>query len=294
MELGMTDYLDKTASLTPVLKRIICDKATEYPNTGIYNTVLKRGTYLCRRCGLALFRSESQFNAGCGWPSFDANIVHAVREESDSDGRRTEILCSRCDAHLGHVFTGESFTFKNVRHCVNSASIDYVTNDTVLDTQEAIVAGGCFWGVEHYLQQIPGVMRVESGYTGGHTVDPTYNQICQGTTGHYEAVRVLYDSAKTDYHHVVKRFFEIHDPTQQTGQGPDLGQQYQSAIFYFNQKQHQEAEQLIQLLRQRGYQVATRLLEAQTFWPAEEYHQGYYLKNHKLPYCHQPVKRFEN
>lgn len=289
----MIPYLDKTAGLTPAAKRIICDKATEYPHTGSYNAVVTQGTYLCRRCGLALFRGSSQFNSGCGWPSFDEEIPRAVQRAPDADGKREEILCSRCNAHLGHVFTGEYITKKNTRHCVNSASIDFVADNQILDTEEAIVAGGCFWGVEYYLKAIPGVVHVESGYTGGHTLDPGYDQICHGNTGHYEAVRVLYDPKITSYHHVIKRFFEIHDPTQKTGQGPDLGQQYQSAVFYFNQEQLDEAELLIQMLRKRGYSVATHLLQAQTFWPAEEFHQDYYSKHHKIPYCHQPVNRFE-
>lgn len=289
----MTDYLDKTASLTPATKRIVCDKATEYPHTGAYNQVVTRGTYLCRRCGLALFRGDSQFNSGCGWPSFDDDIAGAVQQEPDQDGRRTEILCARCDAHLGHVFTGEYITNKNLRHCVNSASLDFVADDQVLDTEEAIVAGGCFWGVEYYLKKIPGVLSAESGYTGGHTIDPNYDQICRGNTGHYEAVRVIYDSSKTDYHQVLKRFFEIHDPTQSNGQGPDIGQQYQSAVFYFNQQQKQEAERLLQILKQKGYPVATQLLAAQPFWPAEDYHQEYYLKHRKTPYCHRPEQRFD-
>lgn len=205
----MDNYLDKTASLTPLAKRVICDKATEYPHTGSYNLVMTTGTYLCRRCGLALFRGESQFSSGCGWPSFDDNIVQAVKQIPDRDGRRMEILCSRCEAHLGHVFTGEYFTQKNLRHCVNSASIDFVADNQVLDTEEAILAGGCFWGVDHFLKQISGVLRVEVGYTGGVTAEPSYEQVCQGNTGHYEAVRVIFDKAKTDYHHVLKRFLKF-------------------------------------------------------------------------------------
>ncbi|MGL5742255.1 MAG: bifunctional methionine sulfoxide reductase B/A protein [Legionella sp.] len=288
----MDNYLDKTASLTPLAKRIICDKATEYPHTGASNFIVTQGTYLCRRCGLALFRGSSQFRSWCGWPSFDDNIVHAVKQIPDRDGQRTEILCARCDAHLGHVFTGEYFTHNNLRHCVNSASIDFVTDDQVLDTEEAIMAGGCFWGVEHFLKQIPGVLRVESGYTGGTVLTPSYEQVCQGNTGHYEAVLVIYDKDRTDFHYVLKRFFEIHDPTQKSGQGPDIGQQYQSAVFYYDQEQLDEAERLIQMLRKNGYQVATRLLPVHVFWPAEAYHQDYYAKHHKAPYCHQPVSRF--
>jgi peptide methionine sulfoxide reductase msrA/msrB len=288
----VSDYLDKTVSLTPFARRVICDKATEHPYTGQYNTVVTRGTYLCRRCGLALFRASSQFTSGCGWPSFDDEIPHAIKRHTDHDGVRTEILCARCDGHLGHVFIGERFTPKNQRHCVNSSSIDYVIDDQILDSEEAIVAGGCFWGVEHYLRQIPGVVKVESGYTGGHVVNPSYDAVCQGKTGHYEAVRVIYDKSKASYHQVVKRFFEIHDPTQSSGQGPDIGHQYQSAIFYYNQSQHDETRLLIQQLQAKGYAVVTRLIEAQTFWPAEEYHQAYYLKHQKTPYCHRPVNRF--
>ena len=288
----MKTYLDKTASLLPLVKRIICDKATEYPNSGSYNNPVGKGSYLCRRCGLALFRTASQFHSGCGWPSFDDDIIQAVKQVPDPDGRRTEILCERCDGHLGHVFIGEGFTSKNLRHCVNSASLDFVTDTHVLDTEEAIVAGGCFWGVDHFLQQLPGVLEVEAGSTGGSVSEPTYEQICRGHTGHYEAVRVIFDTKKTTYHAIIKRFFEIHDPTDNMGQGPDRGSQYQSAIFCYNDEQVNDASLLMQALQVRGFAVATRLLDVQTFWPAEEYHQSYYSKNNKTPYCHRPEPRF--
>ena len=284
--------LDKTASLTPAATRIICHKATEYPHTGIYNAVVNEGSYLCRRCGLALFRADSQFSSGCGWPSFDAEIPQTVKHYPDADGSRVEILCGRCDGHLGHIFTGEHHTAKNRRYCVNSASIDFVADTQVVDTEEAILAGGCFWGVDYFLRRIPGVLKVEAGYTGGMVSEPTYNQICQGETGHYEAVRVVYDINKTDYQTALKHFFEIHDPTQRTGQGPDIGQQYKSAIFTYNQTQIDIAKSLIRQLTQKGYQVVTKLLDAQPFWPAEDYHQDYYAKHSKVPYCHRHEQRF--
>jgi len=290
----MSDYLDKTASLTPEVNRIISEKATEYPFTGKYNYVHSRGSYLCRRCGMALFRGESQFSSGCGWPSFDDNIPHMILQIPDRDGQRTEILCARCYAHLGHVFTGEYFTRRNLRHCVNSASLDFVLDNDVVDTEEAIVAGGCFWGVEHFLKQIPGVLYVESGYIGGHTTHPTYDEVCQGNTGHFEAVRVLYDLHKTDYREVIKRFFEIHDPTQANGQGPDLGSQYQSAIFCHNEAQQTIARQLIHQLKNLGFNVVTKILPMTIFWQAEDYHQDYYARHQKIPYCHRPVKRFQD
>ena len=289
----MSHFIDKSASLTPSSRRVICDKATEYPHSGAYNTVLKQGTYLCRRCGLGLFRADSQFSSGCGWPSFDDEIAHAIKQIPDSDGQRTEICCSRCDAHIGHILTGEHTTVKNRRHCVNSVAIDFVEDNTVIDTEEAILAGGCFWGVDYYLRRIPGVLKVEVGYSGGAIPNPTYDDVCRGDSGHYEVVRVVFDSSKTSYDIILKRFFEIHDPTQRSGQGPDLGHQYQSAVFYYNQKQLAEAEQLIRQLKQNGYDAATQMLPVQPFWPAEAYHQNYYGKSVKMPYCHQPIARFE-
>jgi peptide methionine sulfoxide reductase msrA/msrB len=286
------DFIDKIASLTPKSKDVICDKATELPHTGEYNQVVRDGTYLCRRCGLALFRGTSQFASHCGWPSFDAELAGAVQEIPDQDGMRMEIVCARCNGHLGHVFRGEHFTQNNIRHCVNSASIDFVPDSDVLDSAEVIVAGGCFWGVDYYLRRLPGVLKVEAGYCGGKTSYPTYYAVCQGDTGHFEAVRVLFDRNKTDSYTVFKRFFEIHDPTQSSGQGPDIGSQYQSAVFYYDEQQQEEAEDLIHQLKGKGYEVVTQLLPVSTFWPAEEAHQDYYEKHNKIPYCHKPVLRF--
>lgn len=282
----------KTTSLQPSTLQIVRDKATERPFTGEYNQLDLAGTYLCRQCGLALFRSKTKFHSGCGWPSFDQEIPGAVKQILDADGQRTEILCARCDAHLGHVFKGEGFTDKNIRHCVNSRSLDFVTDLTVKDTEEAIYAAGCFWGVEYYLQKIPGVLKTEVGYTGGQTSRPTYHQVCTGNTGHFEAIRVLYDPEKISYELLTKYFFEIHDPTQSNGQGPDIGQQYLSAIFYYNNEQKNTAKDLISYLTQQGLSIHTQILPATIFWPAESDHQDYYTKTRKTPYCHHYIKRF--
>lgn len=289
----MASFVDKKSSLTPDEWRIIGHKGTEHPHSGIYNQAQPTGTYLCRRCGLALFRAKQQFNSGCGWPSFAGEMAGTVKHQPDADGMRTEIMCQRCGGHLGHVFHGEGYTAANIRHCVNSASLDFVSDEQVKDSEEAIVAGGCFWGVEYYLERLSGVIKVESGYTGGHIHHPDYHQICQGDSGHYEAVRVLFDRDKINYEAIIKHFFNIHDPTQKTGQGPDIGRQYQSAIFYYNQAQHDKAYALIQALRHKGYDVATQLYRAQVFWRAEEDHQHFYRKQHKKPYCHKPVPRFD-
>lgn len=136
------------------------------------------------------------------------------------------------------------------------------------NTQTAIFAGGCFWGVEYYMTQLPGVLSVESGYTGGHVEHPSYKEVKAHTTGHAEAVRIVFDPALVDYETLAKRFFEIHDPCQADGQGIDIGPQYRSEIFYLDESQKAVAERLIQILRDKGLEVVTRVTPASTFWPA--------------------------
>lgn len=277
--------IKKSKSLTPEVLRVIRDKGTESPFSYQEHNELKQGSYICRGCGAALFRSENKFQSGCGWPSFDDEILNAIKREVDADGRRTEIMCSCCGAHLGHVFTGEKFTQKNLRHCVNGCAIEFVADKTVMQTDEAIVAGGCFWGVEHLFKQLPGVLLTEVGYIGGATDNPTYEQVCSHATGHVEAVRVVFDSEKIAYKDVVKYFFEIHDPTQQNGQGPDIGSQYLSKLFYFDGAQKEIASCVIDELKNKGVSVSTQLKPVEIFWPAEKYHQNYYEKNKQSPYC---------
>lgn len=282
----------KTASLTDLILAVIKTKGTEQPFSGEYDDFGEEGTYLCRQCGLALFRSQSKFHSGCGWPSFDKEIDHAIKREIDADGMRTEIMCSRCGAHLGHEFTGEGFTATNIRHCVNSLSLDFVPNLEVNDTEEAIFAAGCFWGVEYYFKRLPGVLKTEVGYSGGHLKNPTYRAICSGGTGHYEAIRVVYDPSKITYETIAKYFFEIHDPTQPDGQGPDRAEQYKSVAFYYNEKQKTILLKLINDLEFKQMRIVTKILPVTTFWRAEADHQDYYEKMGKEPYCHRYTKRF--
>ncbi len=275
--------------LTPEEARVILEKGTERAFTGRYDDFYRSGVYTCKQCGLALFDSEAKFKSGSGWPSFDDTIPGAVREVPDADGRRTEIVCARCGGHLGHVFRGEGFTDKSTRHCVNSISLNFVPHD---GTKRALFAGGCFWGVEHFFDGAPGVVSTTVGYTGGKIDRPTYEQVCNTNTGHAEALEVVYDPEKTDFETLAKLFFEIHDPTQVNRQGPDVGAQYRSAVFYLDDEQKAITEKLIALLKAKGFDVATEVVKANTFWPAEEYHQDYYRKTGRKPYCHVRVKRF--
>jgi peptide methionine sulfoxide reductase msrA/msrB len=279
--------------LTKAEANVINNKATEYPGTGKYNKFKEKGTYICKKCGAALYSSSDKFDSDCGWPSFDDEIKGAVNKFPDADGMRTEIVCASCGAHLGHVFTGERLTSKNTRHCVNSVSLDFVPAQ--LETGRygtAIFAGGCFWGVEYFLQKAPGVISVTSGYTGGTVKNPTYKEVCTGNTGHAEAVKIVFDPDKTTYEKLLRLFLEIHDPTQVDRQGPDIGDQYRSEIFYMNEAQKKIAETSLNILKSKGLKIATALTKASEFYPAENYHQDYYFNNGKVPYCHAYTKRF--
>lgn len=272
-------------------RSVILNKNTEKPFSGKYNDFYGKGTYICKQCGLPLFKSEDKFSSGCGWPSFDDEIPSAIERKPEKDGR-TEITCSFCGAHLGHVFEGENFTPKNMRHCVNSISLDFIQagNETVL--KRALFAGGCFWGVEHLFKDIEGVLQTKVGYSGGSLKNPSYDEVCSGSTGHVEAVLVVYDSTRISYEELAKFFFEIHDFTQLNRQGPDFGEQYTSVVFCFDRRQMETALKITSELKKAGYDVKTELKEALNFFPAEEYHQNYYEKTGKKPYCHYRRKIF--
>jgi peptide methionine sulfoxide reductase msrA/msrB len=280
--------------LTKAEKSVIVNKRTEMPFTGKYDNFYEKGTYVCKRCGTPLYQSSDKFDGHCGWPSFDDEIKGAVTRTPDPDGMRTEITCNNCGAHLGHVFIGEGFTDKNTRHCVNSISLLFVpAGPSKMATQDtAYFAGGCFWGVEYYMEQAPGVISAVSGYLGGIKRAPTYQEVSSNKTGYAETVRIIFDPSKTTYEALAKLFFEIHDPTQIDRQGPDIGKQYRSEIFYTNMEQRKTAEKLIEQLKQKGYKVATLLTPAETFWEAEDYHQDYYAHKGGTPYCHKYVERF--
>ena len=163
-----------------------------------------------------------------------------------------------------------------------------------LKLKSAYFAGGCFWGVEYYFEKLNGVSAAISGYMGGKLPNPTYQDICTGTTGHLEVVKVVYDPKVITYDTLVKLFFEIHDPTQTNGQGPDIGSQYLSAIFYENENEKNISIELINILKDKGYEVITKLISSNVtpFFEAEEYHQDYYFVHNKMPYCHTYIKRF--
>jgi peptide methionine sulfoxide reductase msrA/msrB len=271
-------------------KAVIIDKGTEQAFTGKYYDNYRAGLYLCRQCNAPLYRADDKFKSGCGWPSFDDELPGAIKQLKDADGRRIEILCSKCGAHLGHLFSSENFTPKNSRHCVNSISMRFVDAKSP-QYGRAIFGGGCFWGIEYYLQQQPGVIMTTVGYSGGKTEYPIYREVCSGKTGHIEVLEVIFDPQLTDFTKLVKYFFTIHNPTQLNRQGPDIGEQYSSVIFYANEAQRKAAEKIIADLKRTGIKVVTKVIAFTRFWPAEAYHQNYYRQKGGVPYCHGPVKK---
>ena len=295
------------SKLDPEAFRITQRAGTEPAFCGNLLDNKKAGTYVCVVCSLPLFSSEHKFNSGTGWPSFHSPVdpAHVATRSDTSHGMvRDEITCARCGAHLGHVFD-DGPPPSGRRHCLNSAALRFVDKGSLAAdpftkdpsglargdspaaaqagtpaAATAYFAGGCFWGVEHWFQVCPGVKDAVSGYMGGSTSNPTYRDVCGHGTGHAEVVKVTFDPSKVTYRQLLEGFFMIHDPTQLNRQGPDVGDQYRSAIFCSSPAQAAEARALIAELSSAGSfggkPIVTQVVEGSVpFWAAEDYHQDY-------------------
>lgn len=289
-------------------KKVILQKGTEWAFTGAFHNYKEKGVYICKQCNLPLFHSADKFDSGTGWPSFDDMIASNVKEIPDADGQRTEIVCANCEGHLGHVFTGEGFTGKQTRHCVNSVSLNFVAEEATTAAPKnteiqpikeyvkgkgyekysvATFAGGCFWCTEAAFDRINGVVDVISGYSGGEETYPTYEEVGSAATGHAEAIMIYFDSTVVDYKTLLDVFFVAHDPTQLNRQGPDIGPQYRSAIFYHNNEQKKAANKTINKLTGASKfpdPIVTEVQPYREFWVAEAYHQDYYEAHPENPY----------
>jgi peptide methionine sulfoxide reductase msrA/msrB len=297
---------------------------TEPPFRNAYWDNHKPGIYVDIISGEALFSSLDKFESGSGWPSFTRPIqTNGVVEKQDvTHGMaRTEVRSKQADSHLGHVFedgpapTGQRF-------CINSASLKFIPVEKMesegygaylepfvkaglvkpsatssplvkpsasLQRETAILAGGCFWGMEEILRKIPGVLETTVGYTGGKAANPTYQQVCTGRTGHAESIRVVFDPTKLNYEGLLGYFFRMHDPTTLNRQHNDVGTQYRSAIFYTSDEQKQIAEQVKAKVDKSGRfkkPITTEITQATEFYSAEDYHQKYLVKNPGGYTCH--------
>ncbi len=275
--------------LTEEEENVIIHRGTEIAYSGLYVESFQNGMYTCKQCNTPLYMSETKFQAHCGWPAFDQAVQGAVETSPDDDGVRTEIHCTACGGHLGHVFTGEGYTERNVRHCVNSISMNFIPAHRI---ETAYFAGGCFWGIEYTFDNTAGVLSAQSGYMGGSFKNPEYSDVCSGFTGHTETVMVIFDNSIVSYRELAMTFFEIHDPTQINRQGVDTGTQYRSAVFYTDAAQLDILEELISILEGNGYEIATEITSAESFWQAEDHHQNYIESNGVGSACHTRVNRF--
>lgn len=274
--------------LTVEEEAVIAFKATEPRFVGEYVDTHDDGIYHCRRCGQVLYESMFKFDAGSGWPAFDRAIEGTVSETPDADGRRTEITCSYCGGHLGHIFRGEGFTPTNTRHCVNSVSLKllpsdpaaFETNMEFLDTrcQFAYFAGGDFRVLEFCTEDLPGVIKSEVGLMGGDIDNPDFTDVQIGSTGHVETVRVEFDQSRTTFSRLAAIFFRDYDHSVESGR-------YRSAIFFVSNEQQLLAQGLLQDLQADGHHVLTSIEPARHFWMAPVIWQNFYQAQVFQPDC---------
>ena len=294
---------------------------TEPPFRNAYWDNHKPGIYVDVVSGEPLFSSLDKFDSGTGWPSFTRPVANTdiVEKKDVTAGMvRTEVRSKQADSHLGHLFDDGPADKGGMRYCINSASLSFVPVEQMAaqgygaylepfvkaglikadatpktpggtNRETAILAGGCFWGMEEILREVPGVIETTVGYSGGKVANPTYKQVCTGTTGHAEAIQIVFDPARLSYEQLLGYFFRMHDPTTKNQQHNDIGTQYRSAIFYLSDAQKQTAERVKAQADKSGKfnrPIVTEITKASAFYPAEEYHQKYLVKNPGGYNCH--------
>lgn len=278
--------------LTPAQYNITREQGTEAPFSSKLNDVHEEGIFYCVSCKNPLFSSITKFNSGTGWPSFYAPYAtKSLSVATDNSGgmERDEISCQRCGAHLGHVFNdGPKPT--GLRYCMDGVAMQFQKENLNAKISKATFACGCFWCEEAIFESVKGVREVVSGYAGGNTQNPTYEEVGREGTGHAETVEVYYDSTIITYPQLLRVYFASGDLTQVMGQGPDHGSSYRSIIFYRNDTEKKEIETYMAELSKSGKYskpLSVEVTPYTKFWKAEDYHQDYVAHHPNVAYVQQ-------
>ena len=253
-------------------------KGTEKAHSSDLCSFFEAGKYSCICCDTLLFDSAEKFDSGTGWPSFTQPVkdnVVAYHKDVSYGMYRIEGTCNTCDAHLGHVFQDGPMP-SGLRYCINAVALKKVESNE----RKATFGGGCFWCTEAIFQNLKGVIKVESGYSGGRISNPTYREVSSGITGHAEVIEFTYNPNEIAYEDLVKIHLTTHDPTTLNQQGADKGTQYRCVVFYRNEDEKTISLNLIKELKSTyDNMIITEVAMFEHFYPAEEHHQNYYTNN---------------